>query len=812
MDNEPKMLRCFATILGLLLYCHGFAVSATAGDTVKPIAADITFFETKIRPVLVEKCYSCHSSDADELQAGLHLDSRGGVLKGGDSGPAIVPGDPGDSLLIQAIRYEGYEMPPDGKLPPAVIADFERWVKLGAPDPRDGSAAPQRSTIDLEQGRQFWSFQTIKQYEPPEVNDASWPLAASDRFLLAKLEENGLAPAGDADRGKWLRRLTFDLIGLPPTPEEIDAFAADQSEDAYARVVDRLLASPHFGERWGRHWLDVARFAESSGGGRSLMFPDAWRYRDYVINSINSDKPLNEFITEQIAGDLLPYKSEAEEVEHIIATAYLELGPHNYEEQDKRVLEMDVADEQIDTIGRGLLGMTIACARCHDHKFDPIPTQDYYALAGIFRSTNMLVHANVSEWTKRTLPMPAEQAAVVNEYDAKVEKLKKQLAATKEVQQKSNDADDAAKKAAARKIASLEKKLAQLKKKAPPRPTAMAVHEAEKIEDCKICIRGSVRRRGPEVPRGVLQVATIGDAPEFTKTESGRRELAAWIVSPRNPLTARVYVNRVWNYLFGTGLVRTPDNFGSTGEAPSHPELLDFLATRFVENGWSTKRLVRELALSHAYRMRTENDARAAKLDPENRLLWRMNRTRLDAESLRDAMLMAGGKLDLRMGGPNIVNPKLNAQGEIDQYTEYEYVFTDARRSVYTPAFRNRMHELFEVFDFADQNSSVARRNVTTVAPQALLMLNSEFVMEQARAAAERVLARPDSTDDERIGMAFRETLGRKPSGEELAIARAAVAASAGNQDVGNSADIRLALWQELYQGLFGCIDFRYLD
>jgi hypothetical protein len=813
MDNEPKMFQCFATIFGLtLLYCSGFAVAVTAGETANARADDIAFFEAKIRPVLVEKCYSCHSSGADELQAGLHLDSRAGVLKGGDSGPVILPGNPSDSLLIQAIRYEGYEMPPDGKLPPAVIADFERWVKLGAPDPRDGSAAPERSTIDLEQGRQFWSFQTIKQYEPPEVKDASWPLAASDRFLLAKLEKKDLAPAADADREKWLRRLTFDLIGLPPTPEEIDAFAADQSEDAYARVVDRLLASPHFGERWGRHWLDVARFAESSGGGRSLMFPDAWRYRDYVINSINSDKPLNEFITEQIAGDLLPYKSEAEEVEHIIATAYLELGPHNYEEQDKRVLEMDVADEQIDTIGRGLLGMTIACARCHDHKFDPIPTQDYYALAGIFRSTNMLVHANVSEWTTRTLPMPAEQAAVVNEHDSKVEKLKKQLAATKEVQQKSNDADDAAKKAAAKKIASLEKKLAQLKKKAPPRPTAMAVHEAEKIEDCKICIRGSVRRRGPAVPRGVLQVATIGDPPEFIKTESGRRELAAWIVSPRNPLTARVYVNRVWNYLFGTGLVRTPDNFGSTGEAPSHPELLDFLATQFVENGWSTKRLVRELTLSHAYRMRTENDTRAAKLDPENRLFWRMNRTRLDAESLRDAMLMASGKLDLRMGGPNIVDPKLNAQGEIDQYNEYEYVFTDARRSVYTPAFRNRMHELFEVFDFADQNSSVARRNVTTVAPQALLMLNSEFVMEQARAAAERVLARPDTTDDERIGMAFRETLGRKPSGEELAIARAAVAASAGNQDVGNSADMRLGQWQELYQGLFGCIDFRYLD
>jgi len=794
--------RRLAAILGFAVVSQlvGQVAAKDGGDAPAQNAAGIAFFEAKIRPVLVEKCYSCHSASADELKAGLHLDSREGILTGGDSGPAAVPGNSADSLIIQAIRYDGYEMPPSGKLPKETIANFEQWVEMGMPDPRDEAAPVTKQGIDIEEGRKFWSFRPLVKSEPPAVKDETWATAPTDRFLLAKLEANGLTPAVDADRATWLRRVTFDLVGLPPTVAELDEFVEDESTDAYERAVDRLLASPQFGERWGRHWLDVARFAESSGGGRSLLFRDAWRYRDYVINAVNGDKPFDEFVVEQIAGDLLEANSKEEEANHLIATAYLMLGAHNYEEQDKRVLEMDVADEQIDTIGRGLLGMTVACARCHDHKFDPIPTADYYALAGIFRDTKMLVHENVSTWTTRKLPVSAEQADALRVHEVAVAKIKGELAAAKKATGKKS-----------KEVTALEKKLATVEKKGPQRPMAMAVEEAEKIEDCRICIRGSIEHRGPTVPRGVLQVATIGDAPKFPADASGRLELAEWIVSPTNPLTARVYVNRVWYYLFGVGLVRTLDNFGTTGEEPSHPELLDYMAAHFIEEGWSTKRLVRELVLSHAYRMSTAENAQAAKIDPENRLLCRMNRKRLDAESLRDAMLMINGRLDVTMGGPNIIT-KSEEKGPAASATEYAYVFADVRRSVYTPGFRNRMHELFEVFDFANQNSSVMKRNVTTVAPQALLMLNGTFVMSQARAAAQQSLSDDELDDEARIDQAFRETVGRSPTARELRIARKAVEPETDRASDRDTDEARLAKWERLYQALFGCIDFRYLN
>jgi hypothetical protein len=797
--NTSHFATAFGLILGsqLALAAH----AAPAGANAKA-AAGLAFFEAKIRPVLVEKCYSCHSANADELKAGLRLDSRDGILQGGDSGAAAVPGNPPDSLLIQALHYDTYEMPPTGKLPVNIIADFEHWIEIGMPDPRDHAGPMTKAGINIEEGRKFWSFQPLANVEPPAVKDVAWPRSGSDRFILAKLEASDLAPAADADRATWLRRVTFDLIGLPPSLEEMEEFAADDSPDAEERVVDRLLESPHFGERWGRHWLDVARFAESSGGGRSLMFKDAWRYRDYVIQSVNDDKRFDAFIKEQIAGDLLPATTDAEKSEHLIATAYLMLGAHNYEEQDKRALEMDVADEQIDTVGRGLLGMTVSCARCHDHKFDPIPTADYYALAGIFRDTKMLIHENVSMWTTRDLPVDDAQAEALRKYDVAFAKLKDQIAAVKKRAggKKSKD------------VTALEKKLASLQKKAPDRPTAMAVEDADKIEDCQICIRGSIQHRGPAVPRGVLQVATVGSPPKFPQDASGRLELAEWIINPQNPLAARVYVNRVWYYLFGEGIVRTLDNFGTTGETPSNPELLDYLAARFMNEGWSTKRLVRELVLSRAYRMSTAGNAKAVAADPENRLLWRMNRKRLDAESLRDSMLMINGRLDLTIGGPNISGQVPDAKAAVKSVSEYGYVFNDVRRSVYTPAFRNRMHELFEVFDFANQNSSVMKRNVTTVAPQALLMLNGTFVMSQARAAAEQTLSSDNASDDELIEQAFLQTLGRPPTDDERKIAQAAVAPEADRPDGRDTDEARLAKWERLYQGLFGCIDFRYLN
>jgi hypothetical protein len=785
------------SLLGAMVWCNASDAAETAREFA---AADLDFFETRIRPVLVEHCYQCHSGDSDVLQGGLLLDSREGVLAGGDSGPAAVPGKPGESLLIEALKYESFEMPPDGKLAESVIADFSEWIETGLADPRTGGATQRPTAANVEEGRKFWCFQPVRDHEPPAVQDAAWPHGDVDRFLLAKLESQNLRPALDADRAAWLRRVTFDLIGLPPTPQEIDAFIDDTIPGAHERVVDRLLASPHFGERWGRHWLDVARFAESSGGGRSIVFKDAWRYRDYVIDAFNEDKPLDEFIVEQLAGDLLPHADEAEDRDHLIATAYLLLGAHNYEEQDKRLLEMDVVDEQLDTISRGLLGMTVACARCHDHKFDPIPTADYYALAGIFRSTNVLIHENVSKWTTRPLPMEPADAAAVAAYEKSLEENEAKLVAAR-ASKKPKDA---------KRVVILEKRIAGLKQAGPPTSSCMAVEDATTIEDCKICIRGSVHHRGPAIPRGVLQVASTGEPPAMPADGSGRLELARWIASTQNPLTARVYMNRIWHYLFGAGLVRTVDNFGTTGELPSHPELLEHLATRFVEGGWSTKRLVREIVLSHAYRMSATHNDEAALADPENRLLWRMNRRRLDAESLRDAMLMAAGQLDLKVGGRNIPDEVL-AKSSPSTPAEYGFEFADSRRSVYTPAFRNRMHELFEVFDFADQNRTVGARSNTTASPQALYMLNSPFVMELAGAAANRALGDAELSESERIDRAFRETLGRAPSKQEVDIALSVVSVPDYSPS-GPSPDARVVAWEQLYQGLFGCVDFRYLD
>ncbi|MCE9606488.1 MAG: DUF1553 domain-containing protein, partial [Planctomycetia bacterium] len=958
-------------------------------------------FEAKIRPVLVEKCYSCHSAGAKALRGGLLLDTKEGLILGGDSGPALVVGKPEESSLIQALKFESFEMPPSGKLADNVIADFEHWVKIGAPDPRVGPAkVVQKKGIDLDAGRKFWSFRPVVKPAAPQVKHKAWPHGDIDRFIAAKLDEKGLQPAPDAERAVWLRRVTFDLLGLPPTPAELDAFAVDQATDAYEKVVDRLLASPHFGERWGRHWLDVARFAESSGGGRSMVFKEAWRYRDYVVEAFNRDKPLDRFIVEQIAGDLLPHAGDDEERDHLVATSYLVLGANNYEEQDKKVLEMDVADEQIEAIGKGLLGMTIGCARCHDHKFDPIPTADYYALAGIFRSTSVLIHDNVSRWVERPLPMSPELEKVVAKHEAEVAALKQKIdtakavvkqltgpstnaktgivaasslegivvddaqakrvgpwspskhfkryvgdgyvtdddegkglktltfqpefkkagvydvrlgyiaandranavpislltvdgeievkvdmrqtppidgrfvslgkyrfdptnqwfvmisneetkgyvtvdclqlvpvdekpaVAAKDAKPKEVVSDD--RKRAAAEVDALEKQMKTLQASGPSRPMTMAVDDAEKVEDCKICIRGNVHNRGSVVPRGVLQVATAGKWQAVPEDQSGRLQLAEWVASSSNPLTSRVYVNRVWHHLFGAGLVRTVDNFGTTGETPSHPELLDYLASEFTASNWSTKRLVRSIALSHVYRTTTNTTTTTAKqgavVDPDNRLLSHMNRRRLDAESIRDAILVASGKLDRKLGGLAVDDPSvLQGVGTV-MPTEYGYVFTDVRRSIYTPAFRNRTLELFEAFDFADPNSVTGKRNISTVAPQALYLLNSPFVMEQASAAAARSFAEHSTFDDEqRIEAAFRDTLGRAPTDRELQAGLAAVVATSPAPTPSKSltarkprivsiddanepaVDPRLAAWERLYQALFGCVDFRYVD
>jgi hypothetical protein len=779
----PAPDRRISSMRQCLRFLPGLCLTLVLSSAAAAQDAGVEFFEKRVRPVLVEHCYRCHSHEAKKHRGNLYVDTRAGLLDGGETGPSIVPGKPAESLLIKAVRHAAGElkMPPDRKLPAEVIADLEKWVAMGAPDPRTGAPAKAASKgVDIEEGRKFWAFQPPKRPAVPAVKDTAWPDGAIDRFVLAALEVKGIRPIADADRPTLIRRASYALIGLPPTPAEIDAFDNDPSPDAFATVVDRLLASPHFGERWGRHWLDIARFSESSGGGRSLLFKEAWRYRDYVIDSFNRDKPYDRFVLEQIAGDLLPYLAPEQRRDYLIATGFLTLGPTNYERQDKPTLEMDVIDEQLDTIGKSMLGLTVGCARCHDHKFDPIPQKDYYALAGILKSTRTLIHDNVSRWVEKALPMPAELELAAHKRDEAVAALKKQV--------------ELAKATAEGKL--LEARLKELQAAAPYRPMAMTVQDADQVGDFYVCVRGVVRNKGETVKRGFLQVATVGPPPVIPPGESGRRQLAEWIASKDNPLTARVMVNRVWHHLFGAGLVRTVDNFGSTGERPSHPELLDYLAVRFVEQGWSVKKLIREIMLSHAYRLASAAEPAVATanatVDPENRLVWRMNRRRLEAEAIRDTILLVAGTLDLRGGGPGV---KSGTKAERD------YVFDDVRRSVYTPVFRNRLLELFEAFDFPDPNTVLGKRNVSTVSTQALFLMNSPFVMEQSRAAAGRALVCPGD-DANRLEMAYRTALGRPPMPRERELSLAYLGAASGAQ----------AGWERLYQVLFACVDFRYVN
>jgi hypothetical protein len=950
-------------VLGIVTQAVG------AGD------ANVDFFEKKIRPVLVEQCYSCHSADAKKQRGGLLLDSKAAVLKGGDTGPALVPHKPKESLIIKALRYDDAElrMPPKGKLPDAVIADFEKWVGQGAPDPRSGGGQSAHKYPTIEEGRRFWSFQPPKMPPVPKVKNGAWSNNDIDRFILARLEDKRLRPARDAEPAVLLRRLYFVLIGLPPTPEEIDEFICDcgfsslddqsnianrhsKMQAAVMKAVDRLLASPHFGERWGRHWLDVARFAESSGGGRSLLFKDAWRYRDYVIRSFNTDKPFAQFIQEQLAGDLLAAKTPEERYWQLIATAFLLLGPTNFERQDKPTLEMDVIDEQLDTMGKAFLGMTIGCARCHDHKFDPIPTHDYYALAGIFKSTKFIMHDNVSKWTTQPLPMlDARQELAMREHEAQIATLKQQIKQAKaqlakagvgvapdkgmpiavadlpgivvddtqakivgkwktsvftnhfvgkgylyddramkgektvtfqpeftkggfyEVRLAYVPHENRANKVAVHvfhtdgdttvfvnqkktppienrwislgkfrfeegsqwyvmvtteganghvvvdavqflseddlrkteltaplpqsglpdevKLSRLETELKRLEAAAPERPIAMAVGEGDKIGDTHICVRGNFHSKGETVARGFLQVATRGPMPAIAGNVSGRRELAVWLSSADNPLTARVFVNRVWHHLLGAGLVRTVDNFGATGEAPSHSELLDYLAVRFMREGWSAKKLIREIVLSRTFQQSQTPELAATSgvsVDPENRLLWRHHRRCLDAESLRDAMLAVSGQLDRTVYGNNV------KKGTV---LERDYVFEDVRRSLYAPVFRNRLLELFEVFDFPDPNMVMGKRNVSTIPTQALYLMNNPFVMTQARHAAQALLKIDRLNDSQRLDLIYRKALGRLPTDRERQLAL---------QYLERNAD-RAAAWERLCHTLFACLDFRYV-
>ena len=740
-------------------------------SSVNPIAADqLRQFETEVRPVLVDHCLKCHG--VEKQWAGLRLDSGNAVLRGGDSGPAVVPGQPDASLLIQAIRHNDADlrMPKDEQLSDQQIASLVRWVELGAAYPDQAPRAKRH------RDRDHWAFRPAADVAVPDVQDNAWPRSDLDRFILARLEGQLLTPAPKADRRTLMRRVTFDLTGLPPSPEERDAFIADEGPQAYSNLVERLLASPAYGERWGRHWLDVARYADSNGLEETIAHGNAWRYREYVVASFNSDKPLDRFIIAQIAGDLLDANSEDERHEYLVATGFLSIGPKVLAEVNQPKMRMDIVDEQIDTVGRVFMGMTFGCARCHDHKFDPIDAADYYGLAGIFKSTRTMdTYTKVAKWHEFPL-QTAEAATMQAEYDA-------QLAAKKQaIETCIGQANEAARaslpegqtppesletlypEAKKAELARLREELATLEKTPPELPSTMGVTEDE-IANVAIHIRGNPSRLGDVVPRHFPPVM-LGPAEwVMPPAQSGRRELAQWLTDPRHPLTARVLVNRFWRWHFGAGLVTTTDNFGLLGERPTHPELLDWLAKRFIADGWSLKALHRLILNSSTYQQSSSVSEKAAELDPENRLWSHFSVRRLDAEEVRDAMLFVSGQLDRTMGGSLL---KVKNRGYLFDHTSIDTTdYNSKRRSLYLPVIRNNVFDLFQLLDFPDPAVPIGDRSTTTVATQALLMMNSDFVMQAADDLAARV-CRDATADAVRLSRLYQLTIGRQPTDPEL--------------------------------------------
>ena len=801
----------------------GGAADDAAGktNTVSPQAAE--FFEARVRPVLFQRCFGCHG--AAQQMGALRLDTRASVLRGGNNGPAIQSGDPDKSLLIRAIRYDGErKMPPTGKLAPEEIAALTEWVRLGAPWPSTpvsvaSPAAPNGDFIITPAQRRFWSFRPVNEPPLPKVRLSTWIQSPIDRFVLAKLEAKGLHPAPPADRRTLLRRASFDLIGLPPTPAEIQAFLQDRSPNAFAKVVDRLLASPRYGERWGRHWLDVARYADTKGYvfTEDPVYHSAYTFRDYVIRAFNTDLPYDQFLKEQLAADLLPHTDPRS----LAALGFLTLG--------RRFLNDPVLinDDRIDVTCRGLMGLTVACARCHNHKFDPIPTKDYYALYGVFASSvepNPPIAISPKAQNDAYAAHQAQLDALHKEADGLIQaqcaRLRKRAGqptstlppTALEALHKTTDGKPVEEEVAAKlapyfdgdareKLKALQQTMDTLKRTFPPAPEyAMALQDAAKPVEPKVFIRGNPNNPGDTVPRRFLEVLSGPVRRSFTQG-SGRLELAQDIADRQNPLTARVMVNRIWMYHFGAGLVRTPGDFGVRGEPPTHPELLDWLAWRFMADGWSIKKLHRRILLSSAYQQSSQSNPKGDAVDPENRLLGRQNRQRLDLEALRDSLLALSGQLDTTLGGPSV------------EITTAPY---STRRTVYGFIDRQNLQSLFRTFDFASPDTSSAQRHQTTVPQQALFFMNSPFVIEQVRFLAHRPeFAVTDYSP--RIRALYRLLFGRAPDATELAFGRhylqiASRDAQTTLASVDGSSTARLTVWERYVHTLLMTNEFAFVD
>lgn len=801
----------------------------------------VEFFEKKIRPVLVEKCFSCHSARQGKRKGGLSMDSRAEILRGGDRGPAVRPGDPEGSPLLRAIRYEDeeFKMPPRGRLPAAVVADFEAWISRGAPDPRDGA----NETVPSAEARRkdLWSLRPLVAVTPPQVRHASWVRTPVDRFVLARLEATGLAPNGPADRRRWVRRLSFGLVGLPPAPEEVDAFVRDSAPDALERLVDRLLASPHYGERWARHWLDAARFAESHGFEQDYDRENAWPYRDFVIRAFNEDLPFDRFVAWQIAGDeLAPDNPWA-----WAATGFLGAGafPTQLTEAEFEPARYDELDTMVSTIGSALLGLSVGCARCHDHKYDPIPTADYYRLAALFTGT-IRSHAELDldpEATRRALPEwerehalrraaleRFEREELPGRFDAWVRSRPWEAAGAKippellaEVRQGSPPPGRRDRALSMyRKLdpdwRALHEALERSKAARPgPRPVLVTTeglkplkHHADErgyphfYPETYVLARGDVRRKQGVASPGFLGALSrapverwLRPPPPAARSPHRRAALARWITDVEHgagALLARVIVNRLWHHHFGRGLVATPNDFGAQGEPPTHPELLEWLAGELVRGGWRLKPLHKLIVTSAVYLESAQVDPARERADPANLLLGRREVRRLEAEAIRDTLLATAGLLDRRMYGPGTLDEGMT------------------RRSVYFFIKRSRLIPMMQVFDAPEPLLSAASRPTTTVAPQALVFLNSPHVRRWAGAFGARLSGAP--TPEAAAELGYRLALGRGPSGDERAAAAAFLRSQEESYRREGAADAAARARTDLAHALFCLNEFIYVD
>jgi hypothetical protein len=915
-----------------------------------PAPEDVEFFEKKVRPIFAAKCQMCHSAQIKTAE--LDLSSAEGFVHGGASGPLVNTEKPAESSLLKVISYdEKLKMPPMAKLAADEIAALTEWVERGAPWPGAAEVAviekkAAQVAFTAEQ-KAYWAFQPIADPAPPAVKDTSWTRSPVDQFVLARMEEKGLTPEPAADKATLLRRITFDLTGLPPTPAEIEAFLADSSPDAFENVVDRLLASPRYGERWGRHWLDVARYADSTGNDEDHRYPYAWRYRDYVIEAFNNDMPFDRFVREQIAGDLMPAPDGAKVNERgVVATGFLAIGPKAVAQQDKTRMLYDVYDEQVDVVSKAFLGLTVSCARCHDHKFDPILTRDYYSMTGFFADTRSfrdpsthvskllfvplveqeewaeyerqqedirrakfelentpeieveewvtpyvervadymlsarrvyedgetldavvaetnldkyllerwvkyltpgdVVRAHMAEWDKAPKTDRAAVAAkfaesIQTEREGWLKKLRnwrKQanrpaeeitmgipakpkfepgqnrffhevyIAGSGPLAFKSKeDLGRILKPETQELIAALEHKVAELEADAmpePPRANAVEDKPAKERVEQHVFIRGDYSSKGELAPKAFPAILAGLDQEPVKTDGSGRLALAEWMGSDRNPLTARVIVNRVWQWHFGDGLVRTPDNFGRMGEAPTHPELLDYLSSRFIDDGWSIKKLHKRMLLTSTYQMSSAISESKALTDPENRLLSRFNRRRLAVEELRDGLLAADGSIDLSMGGT--MQEGFGTDGE--NSTDRLSINPDEqiRRTVYLPLRRANLPALLNLYDFGDATTSQGRRAETNVAPQALFLMNSKFVADRARGLAGRVLERDDEVA--RVRQAYLHTLNRAPDADEVDVSLTYIASVKQKFEGVEPLDA----WQSFCRILMASNEFIYVD